>query len=83
MEVHRSAGDGCGRTEQLGDGEEQCRLAAPRLADDAKELAALHIEVDVVDGAHRATTGSVRNGKVAHLQNWFDHLSAPSAAPDC
>src|SRR5579875_2188321 len=66
--VHRTA-TSCRAGEKLGDGEQERRLAAAGLADDGEELAAAHVEADVVDRDHRAALQQVLGGQVAHRQD--------------
>ena len=57
VEEDGAAGDGRRRIEQLGDREQQGRFAAAGLANDPDELAAMEIEVDVIDSAHTTSIG--------------------------
>src|SRR3981189_2663859 len=81
LEEHASAGDGGRWTEQLGDGEQQRRLAAARLADDTDELTGVDVETHPVDCDNGTTSGVVLDGEVADLKNGLTwHVASEPAA---
>ena len=72
MEDDVSSGDDGGGLEQALHAVRERRLAAPALAGESEDLAALQLEGDVLDGGD-GRVDVIHDGEVAHGQQWFGH----------